>query len=567
MIMDSTQKHCDYLDVFQEVTRLISSLHDPQQVMDLVVRRLPELLEVDAATIRLLDIGTDSFVLGAAYGLSDQYLSRSTIDSCEVLADLKKGKPIAKKDIDIACSHDSCVYISREGVKSTMSLPIIFNNEVIGLLRLLTKDSREFAEGEIAFAMSLAEQVGMALTNSRLFQELEIQVKFLSELKEISSLVNSTLDLDDILKTIVDKLPPLLNVKGCTVRLLHPATNRLELVAATGLSETYLNRGSISRENSFFKAVKGEAVAIFDATNDLRVDHHTAIKAEGIKSILVVPIRDDVEIIGILRLLTDEPRSFSKAEIDFTVTVAKEGGNAIQKARTYRKITLLFEQIEEHERFLHTILDSLWMQILVIAPDKRVIMTNRFFLESRDFKENEVLGELYEKIVPWCSNGSHASPIDIIFKEHNPLSILDHLGGEGTTDESKWYERHLTPIVGADGKVDFVIEAVRDITDQQLLEQEKMERMKLEGVVEMAGTAAHELNSPLFAALGTAQLLREDLTSDEMIEEMDMIIRNMKKMGELTRAMTEATGFESQEYVGDTKIVSLKTRGQEINND
>ena len=53
-----------------------------------------------------------------------------------------------------------------------------------------------------SFAMSLAEQVGMALTNSRLFQKLEVQVKFLSELKEISSLVNSTLNLDDILKTI-----------------------------------------------------------------------------------------------------------------------------------------------------------------------------------------------------------------------------------------------------------------------------------------------------------------------------------------------------------------------------
>ncbi len=143
--MDSTQKHSDYLEVFQEVTRLISSLHDPQQVMDLVVRRLPELLEVDAATIRLLDIGTDSFVLGAAYGVSDQYLSRTTIDSSEVMAALKKGNPIVRKDIDIACDHDSCVYVSQEGVKSAMSLPIIFNNEVIGLLRLLTKDSREFA--------------------------------------------------------------------------------------------------------------------------------------------------------------------------------------------------------------------------------------------------------------------------------------------------------------------------------------------------------------------------------------------------------------------------------------
>jgi len=444
-----------------------------------------------------------------------------------------------------------------------MSLPIIFNSEVIGIMRLLTKDSREFAESEVAFAMSLAEQVGMALTNSRLFQELEVQVKFLSELREISSLVNSTLNLDDILKTIVEKLPPLLKVKACTVRLLHPATNRLELVAASGLSETYLNRGSISRENAFFKAVKGEAVSIFDAANDSRVDHHTAIKEEGIESILVVPIRDGEEIIGILRLLTDHPRSFSKSEIDFTITVAEEGGNAIQKARTYRKITLLFEQIEEHERFLQTILDSLWMQILVIGPDKRVIMVNRFFLESLDFRENEILGELYEKIVPWGSTGSHACPIDSVFEEHNPLSILDHLGGEGAPGESKWYERHLTPIMGTDNQVDFVIEAVRDITDQQLLEQEKLERVKLEGVVEMAGTAAHELNSPLFAALGTAQLLRDDLTSGEMMDEMDMIIRNMQKMGELTRQMTDVTGFETRDYVGDTKIVSLKSGNQQ----
>lgn len=562
MIMDLTDKHSDYLEVFQAVTRLISSLHDPQQVMDLVVRRLPELLEIDAATIRLLDTATDSFVLGAAYGLSDEYLARSTIDSTEVMAALKKGKPIARKDIDIVCDHDSCVYISQEGVKSAMSLPIIFNNEVIGLLRLLTRDSREFAESEIAFAMSLAEQVGMALTNSRLFQELEVQVKFLSELREISSLVNSTLNLDDILKIIVDKLPPLLKVKACTVRLLHPATNRLELVAASGLSDKYLNRGSISRENAFFKAVSGQPVAIYDAANDPRVDYHDAIREEGIKSILVVPIKNGKEIIGILRLLSDQPRSFTKNEINFTVTVAEEGGNAIQKARTYRQITLLFEQIEENERFLHTILDSLWLQLLVVAPDKRVIMANRFFLETRGFKENEVLGELYHNVVPWHSSEASHCPVTTVFEERKSVAVLDHLENLENPEGAKWYERHLTPILGPDGDVDFVIEAVRDITDQQLLEQEKMERVKLEGVIEMAGTAAHELNSPLFAALGTAQLLRDDLTSEEMIEEMDMIIRNMKKMGELTREMTDVTGFESREYVGKTKIVSLKSNGQ-----
>lgn len=290
MTTEKRPKEGDFLEVFQEVTRLISMVHDPQQVMDLVVRRLPGLLEVDAATIRLLDSGTSTFVLGAACGVSDEYLSRTTIDSTEVMSALMRGLPIAKTGIDLHCDHDGCAFISREGVKGTLSLPILFKGDVIGLLRLLTKNTREFSEAEIAFAMSLAEQVGVAISNSRLFQEMENQVNFFRELREISRLVNSTLDLDRILKTIVEKLPGITGVKGCTIRLLHPATNRLELAAASGLSEEYLYRGSISREDSIFKVLKGEPVSIYDAQNDPRVDYHEAIKKEGIRSILAIQI-------------------------------------------------------------------------------------------------------------------------------------------------------------------------------------------------------------------------------------------------------------------------------------
>jgi PAS domain S-box-containing protein len=558
MQKDKRHKEGDFLEVFQEVTRLISMVHDPQQVMDLVVRRLPGLLEVDAATIRLLDNGTNTFVLGAACGVSDEYLSRTTIDSKEVMATLMQGQPTARTAIDRHCDHESCASISREGVKSAMSLPILFKGEVIGLLRLLTKDTRRFSEAEIAFAMSLAEQVGMAIANGRMFQEMESQVNFFRTLREISRLVHSTLDLDLILKTIVDKLPGIMKVKGCTIRLLHPATNRLELAAASGLSREYLERGSIRREDSIFKVLKGEPVAIYDAPHDPRVDYHEEIDREGIKSILAIPISNEREIIGVLRLLTDKHRSFTASEINFAVTVAEEGGNAIEKARTYRKITLLFNQIEEHERFLQTILDSLWMQLLVVDPNKRVIMVNKPFLETKGCTEAEILGRHYQSVSPWQTEETAACPVDTILSGRQAITVLDQLT---VNDETQWFERHLVPILGNDGKVNFVVEAVRDITGQKLLEQEKMERMKLQGVIEMAGTAAHELNSPLFAALGTAQLLRDDLPSQEMIDEMDMIIRNMKKMSSLTREMTTVTGFESKEYVGDTKIVTLKTEG------
>ncbi len=556
MKSDKRQKERDYLEVFQEVTRLISMVHDPQKVMDLVVRRLPKLMDVDAATIRLLDAGTCTFVLGAAWGLSDEYLSRSTIDSREVMSRLMEGMPIAREDIDLSSDRDYRAYVSREGVKSAMSLPVVYKERVVGLLRLLTKNSRKFSKGEMAFAMSLAEQVGIAISNSHMFQAMENQLTFFRELRDISRLVNSTLDLDRILKTIVEKLPAIIGVKGCTIRLLHPATNRLELVAASGLSRGYLGRGSISREDSIFKVLKGQPVSIYDAANDPRVDYHEAIRREGIESILAVPIKNGQEIIGVLRLLSSEPHFFTAGEIHFAQAVAEEGGNAIQKARTYRKIRLLFKQIEEQERFLQTLLDSLWMQLLVVDPEKRVIMANRRFLEANKVTEKEILGQFYHSVTPWQGLETGECPVDVVLEQQKPVTVVAQVEGDG---ESAWYEHHLSPMIDNAGTVCFIIEAVRNITDQKLLEREKMARMKLEGVIEMAGTAAHELNSPLFAALGTAQLLKDDMGSPDATQEMDTIIRNLKTMSDLIREMTAVTGFESREYVGNTRIVALKT--------
>lgn len=551
--LPNRDKASAYLEVFQKVTMLITKVLDPQQVMDLVVRCLPELMEVDAATIRLLDAGTNTFVLGAAHGLSDEYLSRGTIDSRDAMDMIMQGRPVAKTGLDADPFYPHSEEAAREGIKSVLSLPIIFQEHIIGVMRLLTKKDRIFTPMEISFSMTLAEQIGVAISNGRLFSEMENQVDFLKEVHEISRLVNSTLDLNEILQTIVDKLPKIMGMKACTIRLLQPETNKLELVAASGLSEEYLQRGSIRKEDSIFMALKGKPVSVFDAPNDKRVHYHEAIRNEGIKSILAVPIKKGREVIGVLRLLTTEHHCFTNNEVTFVTAVAEEGGSAIQNALTFKKINLLFNQIEENERFLQNILDSLWDRIIVVDRAKHVVMANRQFLQQGNFDENDVLGRNYESTVPWQDEESPA-PADRVLAGGDRIirtvKIKDN-------DGSKWLERTLSPILDKQGAVEYVIETVRDITSQKFLEQEKLEREKLAGVLEMAGTAAHELNSPLFAALGTAQLLRDDLENNAHQTEIDTIIRSLKAMAALTKKMTTMTGFTSRDYVGDAKIIDF----------
>jgi len=542
-----------YLEIFQKVTMLISKVLDPQQIMDLVVGRLPELMEVDAATIRLLDTGTNTFVLGAAHGLSEEYLSRGTIDTKETMEMIRQGLPVAKTELDAGPSYTPSDEAAREGIKGVLSLPIIFQGHIIGVMRLLTKKTRIFTPMEISFSMTLAEQIGVAISNGRLFSEMGNQVDFLKEVHEISRLVNSTLDLNEILQTIVDKLPQIMGMKACTIRLLQPETNKLELVAASGLSEEYLQRGTIKKEDCIFMALQGEPVSIFDAPNDNRVHYHEAIRKEGIKSILAVPITKAKEVIGVLRLLTTEHHCFTNSEVSFALTVAEEAGSAIKNALTFKKINLLFNQIEENERFLQSILDSLWDRIIVVDRKKHVVMANQGFLLQGNFAENEILGRSYEAIVPWLDKES-PSPIDMVLASGDRVirSVMTN-----TPDGFQWLERSISPIFDNENKVEYVIEMVRDITSQKALEQEKLEREKLTGVLEMAGTAAHELNSPLFAALGTAQLLRDELENESWRNEMDTIVRSLKSMAALTKKMTAMTGFTSKDYVGDAKIIDL----------
>jgi PAS domain S-box-containing protein len=527
---------------------------DPQQVMDLVVRRLPELLEVDAATIRLLDASTNTFVLGAAHGLSEEYLSRGVIDTREALEMIMQGQPVAKTGFDVDPHYQHSDEAAREGIKSVLSLPIVFQDHIIGIMRLLTRKTRSFTPMEISFSMTLAEQIGVAISNGRLFAEMEHQVDFLKEVHDISRLVNSTLDLNEILQTIVDKLPKIMGMKACTIRLLQPETNQLELAAASGLSEEYLQRGSIKKENSIFMALKGEAVAVFDAPSDPRVQYHESIRKEGIKSILAVPIKKGTEIIGVLRLLTTEHHCFTASEVSFATAVAEEGGSAIRNALTFQKINLLFNQIEENERFLQTILDSLQDRIIVVDRKKRVVMANRRFLQQDNLSENDLLGSPYDRVIPWENCAGRPCPVDLVLATGDRIIRTDHLEVQG---RPQWLERSISPIFDNGGQVEYVIETVRDITSLKALEQEKLEREKLAGVLEMAGTAAHELNSPLFAALGTAQLLRDEMDNEGQQAEMDIIIRNMRSMAALTKKMTTMTGFTSKEYVGDARIIEL----------
>jgi signal transduction protein with GAF and PtsI domain len=136
---------------------------------------------------------------------------------------------------------------------------------------------------------------------------------------------------------IVRTLPEVMNLKAVTIRLLDEAGKRLELVASHGLSERYLSRGPVDMEETIQETLQEKPVAIYDVTSDERIYYQKEAAEEGIKSMLALPIIARSRLIGVMRLLTNTPRHFSKEDIDFASALAEECGTAIENARMFER--------------------------------------------------------------------------------------------------------------------------------------------------------------------------------------------------------------------------------------
>lgn len=332
------ERNTSFLGLFIEVTKAITSSLNPNEVFTLITQRIPEILKIDAATIRLMDASGRKLVLKASHGLSQEYLNRGTIDTEEPVFKALKGEPIVIEDAtqDPRIKYPEAT--KQEGIKSILVVPIPIRGKICGILRLLTKYSRYYDQNEIDFVTAIGEQCGVAIENARIFNEQQTQLNYFKAIHEIGRKINATYELDKILDLIVTRLPAVMNLKAATIRLIESRDGNLKLKAAYGLSQTYLQRGPLDEELSTYYLRQGEPLFIPDAKKDIHTIYHKEAEAEGISSILAVPITVQDDVIGILRLLTAEVHYFTDADLNFAMAVAEQGGVAIQRAIDYNRL-------------------------------------------------------------------------------------------------------------------------------------------------------------------------------------------------------------------------------------
>lgn len=152
--------------------------------------------------------------------------------------------------------------------------------------------------------------------------------------------ISSSLELDQVLQSVVKSTTEAMQVKACGLRLLDSEVGQLRLSTVYGLSGGYLAKGPVDVVHSPIdsEALGGSSVYIADVSNDPRFQYQEAAQQEGIVSVLCVPLEVRGEGIGVMRVYTDEPTVFHEDDVQFLSVLARLAALAIENARLYEGV-------------------------------------------------------------------------------------------------------------------------------------------------------------------------------------------------------------------------------------
>jgi len=170
--------------------------------------------------------------------------------------------------------------------------------------------------------------------------------------KQIARTANSPLPLKNVLNAAAKSAAKGLKAAGCSIMLLNPQKEHLDIIAAYGLSDLYIRKGALKASKSLPEVLNGELVAIFDFTQDERTQYPEAAEMEGISSVLAAPIPQRGEVVGEIRIYTREPRQFSQADKDFLTTVANIVAVSLEKNELYQILKAEHEETVTKRRKL-----------------------------------------------------------------------------------------------------------------------------------------------------------------------------------------------------------------------
>lgn len=322
-------------NVFVVIGECLNSQVDTVEFLERTAQAIAEEFELKGCHFRLLSRDQKILEHVAANGLSQKFLDKGPVDAERSVAKALQGEIVFVKD----CGADARIQYPKEfkeeGIASMLTIPLRTRGQVIGVMRLMTGEPREFSPEEMEVFKVAALFCTSAIIHSMFHQILD----------HVTKAIRTSLNLGEVLDTIVHTITEDLRTKGCSIRLLDSKGQNLELRASFGLSQEYLEGPSARPGKGVAQALAGQCVSILDAHSDPRIRNQKEMVHEGISSILFMPLHFGDKPIGVLSVYTHRPYEFSEEEMQMMTAICEQCTLAIRNAQMYATLEQRYETV------------------------------------------------------------------------------------------------------------------------------------------------------------------------------------------------------------------------------
>jgi signal transduction histidine kinase/ActR/RegA family two-component response regulator len=256
--------------------------------------------------------------------------------------------------------------LRRLGLRSGMLVPLAARGRTLGAVTLLTAASgRRYTPDDLALAEDLGRRCALAVDNARLYQEAREAARSRAEalqlhrrvedqltlLVEASRGLVSSLEPPAVLAGILDVARRLVAADAYAIWRYDAGSGRWAIASSAGLSEGY-RRGTVPVLDSTPQLSSSPVVAE-DVLAEPRLAARRAVyRAEGIRSLLAVPLQIHGTPCGTLAFYYRSPHRFGAAEVRVATALANLAASALGSAELYEQQSRMRAQAEEAQRRL-----------------------------------------------------------------------------------------------------------------------------------------------------------------------------------------------------------------------
>jgi signal transduction histidine kinase len=336
-------------ELLARVSSVINSTLEPKEVLNRVLGEAVQAMHATSGSLVFIDPHTQLLAIEVAIGLSKEaQQTRLAIGHGVTGWVAKTGKPLRVPDV----TADPRYISVRKDIRSELAVPLLVEGALIGVLNVDSKQHDAFSAEDEELLVAIADQSAQVIQNSWLYQAVAHNARQLESLFSVAHSIISSLNLQEILQRVTRDACQLMDTKVCSLMLLNPTRDLLELRACHGAGAEYLERPPLPVADSLVGVVvrRRKALRVFNVQEHDEYLHTEMARKEGLVSLLSVPLLVGDVAIGALNVYTAVPYRYSNQDIRILSALASLAAVAIENARLHEKIVDVEEQLRRNER-------------------------------------------------------------------------------------------------------------------------------------------------------------------------------------------------------------------------